>query len=367
MKKIDITFIVLVLCCLIIPIIRFRPNETVSQVENRNLAAKPSILVEGKINNNFFSDLSSYLQDHFGGRNFLINSSNYIENDIFKRKNINNNKALEGKNGWFFYIKPSDGANFVDFQKKNLLNDEEFENLKTNISETVKWCDENKIKYLFVVCPNKHSVYSEYYPFLRPEGITRADQISQIFSDLNVPYVFSRDYMISKKTEIDLPLYYETDTHWNSLGAYTSFKEILVEIQNQFPNVEFPKIDYEISVSYSETAGDILPMLGINKARCTEISLSPKNGDNSDYYDSIKNEDGIVMKTFGKNQSLPKAVVFHDSFIVSLIQYLSPLFSEAEYNWGQFREEDKEYILQNKPDIIIFESVERYSASIVGK
>ena len=29
--------------------------------------------------------------------------------------------------------------------------------------------------------------------------------------------------------------------------------------------------------------------------------------------------------------------------------------------------EDKEYILQNKPDIIIFESVERYSASIVGK
>lgn len=247
------------------------------------------------------------------------------------------------------------------------MNDEEFENLKTNISETVKWCDENKIKYLFVVCPNKHSVYSEYYPFLRPEGITRADQISQIFSDLNVPYVFSRDYMISKKTEIDLPLYYETDTHWNSLGAYTSFKEILVEIQNQFPNVEFPKIDYEISVSYSETAGDILPMLGINKARCTEITLSPKNGDNSDYYDSIKNEDGIVMKTFGKNQSLPKAVVFHDSFIVSLIQYLSPLFSEAEYNWGQFREEDKEYILQNKPDIIIFESVERYSASIVGK
>ena len=219
MKKIDITFIVVVLCCLIIPIIRFRPNETVSQVENRNLAAKPSILVEGKINNYFFSDLSSYLQDHFGGRNFLINSSNYIENDIFKRKKINNNKALEGKNGWFFYIKPSDGANFVDFQKKNLLNNEEFENLKTNISETVKWCDENKIKYLFVVCPNKHSVYSEYYPFLRPEGITRADQISQIFSDLNVPYVFSRDYMISKKTEIDLPLYYETDTHWNSLGA----------------------------------------------------------------------------------------------------------------------------------------------------
>ena len=54
MKKIDITFIVIVLCCLIIPIIRFRPNETVSQVENRNLAAKPSIVAEGKAQPSFF-------------------------------------------------------------------------------------------------------------------------------------------------------------------------------------------------------------------------------------------------------------------------------------------------------------------------
>ncbi|NLC93960.1 MAG: hypothetical protein GX677_11035 [Treponema sp.] len=217
------------------------------------------------------------------------------------------------------------------------------------------------------VCPNKHSVYSENYPFSRPKGITRADQISQIFSDINVPFVYSRDYLVSKKAENKYPLYYETDTHWNSLGAFYSFEEILPKIQNQFPNIALPKIDYEMNVNYSETAGDILPMLGVKKAKSTQISLSPKNADNSDYFEYIKNEGRNGVKTLGKNKNLPKVIVFRDSFTSALVQYLSPLFSEAEYNWRQFREADKEYILQNKPDIIIFEAVERYSDSIVAK
>ena len=366
MKKIEITFIIIILCCLLFPIIRFHPNETVSQVENRNLAPKPAIIVEGNFNKNLFAELSPYIQDHFGGRNILIDSANYIEYNILHNRRFNE-KALEGKNGCFFYISPSDGANFTDFQKKNLMNEEQIENLKNNIKDTVKWCDENEIKYLFLICPNKHSVYSKNYPFSRPEGITRADQISQIFSDVNVPFVYSRDYLISKKSESKYPLYYETDTHWNPLGAFYSFEEILPKIQNQFPNIELPKIDYEINVSYSETAGDILPMLGIKKAKSTLISLSPKNADNTDYFEYIKNEGTNGVKTFGKNQNLPKAVIFRDSFAIALVQYLSPLFSEAEYNWRQFRESDKEYILQHKPDIIIFEAVERYSASIVAK
>lgn len=363
MKKIEITFIVIIFCCLLFPIARFHPNETVSQVENRNLTQKPSIIIEGKFNKNLFAELSPYLQDHFGGRNFLINFANFIEYEVFHKRRINE-VALEGNNGWFFYR--LDG-NLYDFMKKNLMNNEQFENLKENINDTVKWCDENGIKYLFIVCPNKHSVYSENYPFPRPEGITRTDQISQIFSDINVPYVYSRDYLISKKAECKYPLYYETDTHWNPLGAFYSFEEILPKIQNWFPNIEFPKIAYEINVSYSETAGDILPMLGIKKAKSTQISLSPKNANNTDYFEYIKNEGTNGVKTLGKNQNLPKAIIFRDSFTTALVQYLSPLFSEAEYNWRQFRESDKEYILQNKPDIIIFEAVERYSYSIVAK
>lgn len=360
MKKIEIIFITIILCCLVIPILRFSPNETFSQTEKRNLAAKPLLIVEGNLNRKYFEELDSYIQDHFGERNNLIKISKQFE-WIIRRT------AIKGKDGWFFYIQPTDGANFIDFQKKNLMSKEQIQYLKNNIEDVTKWCDENGIKYLFVVCPNKHSIYSEYYPFARPIGITRADQISQIFSDINVPFVYSRDYLISKKAVNKVPLYYETDTHWNPLGAYYSFEQILPKIQDLFPHITFPNIEYEINVTFSQTSGDILPMLKITNAKSTQITLSPKNAQESDCFKYINNKGEKVLKTLGKNSNLPKAIIFRDSFASSLVQFLSPLFSEAEYNWRQFTELDKEYILKNKPDIIIFEAVERYAPSIVAK
>ena len=108
-------------------------------------------------------------------------------------------------------------------------------------------------------------------------------------------------------------------------------------------------------------------MLGIKKSKSTQISLTPKGKAESDYFEYIKNEGTNGVVTIGKNQNLPKVILFRDSFTSALTPFLSPLFSKAEYNWKQFRESDKEYVLQNKPDLIIFESVERYSASIIAK
>ena len=364
MKKIQITFIVIVLLCLFFPIVRFHSKMTVSAVENRNLAAKPVLIKDGDLNTNIFPEADLYLQDHFGGRERLVNIANFIDYNIFHKMHMND-RALEGKDGWFFY--KEDGNNLLDFQKSNLLNEEQLTNLKNNIADAARWCDENGIKYVFVIGPNKHSVYSEKYPFKRPDGITRADQISKIFSELKLPYVYSRDKLISKKSENDVPLYYETDTHWNSLGAYYCFEDIFTEIKKLFSDVDFPEIEYERNVSYSETAGDILPMLGIKKSKSTQISLTPKGKAESDYFEYIKNEGTNGVVTIGKNQKLPTVILFRDSFTSALTPFLSPLFSKAEYNWKQFRESDKEYVLQNKPDLIIFESVERYSASIIAK
>ena len=104
-------------------------------------------------------------------------------------------------------------------------------------------------------------------------------------------------------------------------------------------------------------------MLGIEEQNNTQIKTLPIGHNN--YYTYIKNDgmDGIHTQGAGKN--LPRALIYHDSFFTALEPFVSPLFSEAEYIWKQFREEDKEYVLQYKPDIIIFEAVERYAPTIV--
>jgi len=95
-----------------------------------------------------------------------------------------------------------------------------------------------------------------------------------------------------------------------------------------------------------------------------EVSIKPKEKDFSSYYEYLKNEgrNGVIIK--GKNEKLPKALIYRDSFFSALEPFTSPMFSEAEYKWARLTKDEKEYILKNKPDILIFESVERYAFSI---
>ena len=57
--------------------------------------------------------------------------------------------------------------------------------------------------------------------------------------------------------------------------------------------------------------------------------------------------------------------VFSTAFFNALVPFMSPFFSEAEYVWKNFSGDDEELVRQYKPDIIIFEAVERYAPHIV--
>ncbi|GHT51027.1 hypothetical protein FACS1894102_6820 [Spirochaetia bacterium] len=173
--------------------------------------------------------------------------------------------------------------------------------------------------------------------------------------------IYPRDYLISKKAL--MPIYFEIDTHWNMLGASYVADLLFEKIKKDFPNTLFPEIEYIMDVNY-DSFGDIVPMSGFTSYGKTTIpDIHPKDGWSS-YYTYIKNEgiNGVIVEN--KNQTLPKAIIFRDSFFSALEPFTSTMFSSAEYNWRWFSESEKEYILQNKPDIIIWEVVERTISGI---
>lgn len=357
-KKIQVLFIVGVLLVCILPLVKFNRVGTVSEKENRVLVVKPYLFVDNRLNQNFFSEYSNYLNDRFGGRNRLITLNKFVQYNILKSA-VYNEKAFKGKSGWWFYISSSDGNNLLDFYKRNLLNNDELKNFRINIENTLNWCKTQNIPCIFFIGPNKHSVYSEFYPFERPSGQTRADQLVSVLQDVGVPYIFPRDALISKKNEIDVPLYYETDTHWNPLGAFVAYEQLLNMLKEMFPNQNFPEIQYDTKIEYSTTAGDILPMLAIENSKSTQPKLIPQGIMQAELYTYIKNDGGNGVRTMGADKTAPRALVFRDSFFTALEPFVSPLFSETEYIWKKFSESDKEYVLEYKPDVIIFESVER--------
>lgn len=364
MKKIiQIAFIVCALLFFAFPILKFNRNGTISEKENRALAAKPILFKDKNFNEKIFSEYDAYFNDRFGGRNKLIVLNNAVNKLLHANSIIANKLALQGQNGWLYYLGDN---NLNDFFKTNLLDQNELISFKGKTENAIKWCEANGIKYLFLICPNKHSVYPENYLFARPKGITRTDQIIKILKDLNVPYIFPRDYLISKKSEYTFPLYYETGTHWNQLAAMLTSQLLIEKMHSFFPNYMFPKIKYRIEKIEKSTYDSIQFMLNLPPALNTRIICAPTEKKYSDLYTYIKNEgiDGIITRA--SNPSLPRALIFRDSFFVALEPFVSPFFSETEYHWRQFCETDKEYILQYKPDIIIFEAVERYAPIILN-
>ena len=248
-KSIRNIFVLAVLGFMGLPLFFFDSNRVASEREKRKLAEYPFLLTDNRINKNFFSEYDSYFQDHFGFREQLIRFNEKIPLKI--QKSIESRDAFSGKNGWYFI---NYDKNLKDFAKKNLLTADELKEFKKNISNTMEWCKAQNIPCVFLICPNKHSVYPEFYPFERPDGITRADQMTTVFDELDANYIFPRDYILLKKAYFDFPLYYETDTHWNPQGAYLASILLREKIQKIFPDANFPKIEYETKIDYSMTA-----------------------------------------------------------------------------------------------------------------
>ncbi|MCQ2579465.1 MAG: hypothetical protein MJ159_02050, partial [Treponemataceae bacterium] len=167
------------------------------------------------------------------------------------------------------------------------------------------------------------------------------------------------EYLMEKKKETDIPLYYETDTHWNPLGAYYTFQIIEDKLKETFPEISFPETVYDINVEYSYDKGDIIPMLGIDNAFCTRPELNPKGMTFEDCYESIESRNRFNHTKNKISSDLPKAIIFGDSFLDAIEPYLAATFSDAQFLKTHFSDEQKDFILKNKPDFIIFEKVER--------
>jgi hypothetical protein len=358
MKKITILFICIFLIFISLPLLFIDTKSTVSEKENRILATLPTKGDNIKILPRMFDD---YFNDRFGFREFLISS-----NISYSKKLIG--IAVLGKNNWFFFRQLYD-----DFFKINLFNNTQISVIINEIESRVNWCNDNNIKFIFLIPPNKHNVYPEYYPFDRPEGITRIEQILTFLPDhLKNIVIYPLNTLLNNKSD-DIPLYFETDTHWNMKGAYYAHLELTNHIRYLFPETDFPDLIYLTDVKY-ETGGDIIQSLRMySTSRKTVPNIQPVDGWEKYYHiDEIitekKNAEDIQETITGSisinnDSSLPKAFIFHDSFYSYLRPFTSTLFSSAEYYWHNWNFKfpiNENYILENKPDIIIWELTERF-------
>ena len=191
--------------------------------EKRRLAERPIAPNDTDALIQFPREFEREFDDHFPFRIQLIQGHNYLRIKILKQSD--QRFVVMGRDGWMFYT----GEKLLeDFCGQVPYTDEKMEGFRRMVEAKRDWLAAHGIPYIFVIPPNKQTIYPEHMPenFLQARGRTRLDQLMafmQAHSDVTI--LDLRQPLIEAKSQD--PLYYLTDTHWNSLGALIGYGEIM--------------------------------------------------------------------------------------------------------------------------------------------
>lgn len=186
----------------------FWPKRDMSDLENRKLAQLPSFSIKTLLNGDFLQDFSTYMQDQVAFRDTWIDLESAFNNLAFGK--VEESNILLGKDGWMF-TKLFDVS--PDTQKQ----------LSKNLDAVTNFASRHPGKVTFLLAPSASVIYPEKLPVGAPmvdETAMLDDIFSQVSSSADV--LDLRDVFTREKDEY---LYYKTDHHWTTQGAYLAYQQ----------------------------------------------------------------------------------------------------------------------------------------------
>lgn len=206
-------------------------------MENRELAPFPS-LSRFELGQ-FPAAFDAFARDHFGFRPDLIRWNCILRVGLLGVSPIPS--VILGSDSWLFYCAEalSDGNTLNDFRGTIPLSLAELQKLQRQLENNQREFSRRNIPYLVVIAPNKSTIYAEFMPsFLRKaRPLTRLDQLTAHLTEhRSVKILDLRETLMRAKSRY--PVYWKTDSHWNSYGAYAGYREIVQRLSEYLPKLQ---------------------------------------------------------------------------------------------------------------------------------
>lgn len=370
-KTFNSAIVLLFLGLIFIPPVKMflSPDKTFSQTEKRKLSdfpAAPGSFVELK---SYFKGIDSYLNDHFGYRDFFIQR---YQTEISKRfgKTGLESKVQLGRDGWYYYTAEKQ---LEDFQGELTLSDTALENWIEERNKRKAWLSSLGIEYLLMAPPGKHSIYPEHLPTVIRDrkGTSRFEQLLAYTADKPLPYLVNLHAPLLAAKGESL-LYYKSDTHWNMRGAYTAFATIIHSLEQLFPESEFTT-DFRFAEDEEKECGNLpqncdLARMVMHQDQVSEVfptlekyrkCAKPKSFHHYDFSNFQQSREKPSFVRGCKKRELT-AIVFRDSFFVDIQPFLSENFRHVVYLWKDYDQKNIEEVFEiYTPDVVIEAIVER--------
>jgi alginate O-acetyltransferase complex protein AlgJ len=321
--------------------------------ENRNKVPKPQFsdtLIE-----QYCKDYDNYYTDNFNLRQNFIKILNQFQYSFFHVSSIPDRVTI-GEGDWFYEAKCA-----ANYKGNNLFNDKEMEAFRHELLNRTKWANKRGIKYYLVLVPDKMEIYPEHLPrqVIKVSDVTRYDQIVKLNNGSTINVIDIRKNLLAHKKD-GFDLYQHTDDHWNDLGAYYGYQEIMKRVSKDFSELKtIPLEEYKIEVE--EHLGNLANLLNLAKEHPepfvklsekyqpqgtvgAEMGYPPLPGISPDEYEIVTENAGKKLKCF----------IIRDSFTILMLKFLREHFARCVLihdGWMYRMRED--IIYKEKPDVIL--------------
>ena len=332
-------------------------DATFALAENRAPAPFPAIALKGWVLVSFPRRFERYWNDSFGLRHVLIrwHSLGKIALGVSPSP-----KALVGKEGFLFYTHE---RSLEYFRRVTPFTPAELAQWRQALETREAWLRERGIRFLVVVAPNKETIYPEHMPDLyrplRPDS--RLDQLVEHLRRQRSPVEVLDLREPLRQAKAHGRIYHKTDTHWNDVGAFVAYGEILRRIGPWFPGMRSEPWPAD-PVVRTRSGGDLARLLALeDRFREERIDLVPRASRRArpaglSLPAAITNpEDWSAFEC--AECGGPRVVMYQDSFNTDLAPFLSEHFTRIVY--GNSSRMLVDVIERERPGLFVQEFVER--------
>ncbi|RGG27603.1 hypothetical protein DWY35_11110 [Ruminococcus sp. AF25-13] len=326
-QLVGIIFILILFLFLIINIIV--PNKEKSVQENRMLATKPKFRLSSLISGDYDEKFEAYMDDQFVGR------------DMWRKLKVTVDRICGSRLENGVYI----GRNGQLLEQIEVADEN---HLAANIKAIKSFSEsQKKIPVRMMLVPDAANVLNHSLPALaKPEDQTQ--MFSMVRKDLgdSVEWIDVSTELNKHKTE---KIYYKTDHHWTTLGAFYAFQAAAPSLGIE-GDLSGKYVSHAVSDSFN---GMLASKSGVNLGEKEQIDIYVPTEEDTDLiidyvdegkrstslYDSSKLKEKDQYTVFlGGNSSLldirtvststKRLLLVKDSFANSFIPFLTPYYRE---------------------------------------
>lgn len=323
---IAVLFLILIFLILILNLIL--PKREFSESENRKLEQLPAFSFHSFISGKFTSNFEKFITDQFVARDAWVGVKSNADQAIGKKES---NGVYLGKDGYLI-------QKFAEMKKGEI--EEKIQSINSFHSATPE------LNKYVILAPTAVSVLQSKLPDYVSEN-REQDALHTVTTSLNpgIHYVDVYPVLSSHQNE---PIYYKTDHHWTSKGAFYAYQQLSREMGFE----PMKEAEFDMRTITDDFYGSLYSKSGFrnlhpdcidlyvpkNEGKVTVDYVEEQQSTNSMYVmDNVKKKDKYTVFFNGNHSFIQiktshregkKLLVVKDSYANSFVPFLTSHFSE---------------------------------------